>query len=239
VADYGLWSMFKDIQVTLYDIFGYLLPGSVAVAALAVLSWSIFWPSHPLVLTSTIPKVALVCLLFTMYLTGHLVQGLGNLVDSLARRWKLLDEMPISSKLADVVRSSTVSRFGSEVESMKAGELFGLCDQTLLCHGSLGDREIFMYREGFYRGNFVALTLLSIAFLFRMASRPIFVSVFGVNAELWRRHVLFAALLSGLGAVLAFRRYIRFAEHSRRACFMRFVALARANFQNQSSGKED
>jgi hypothetical protein len=230
--------MFKDIQVTLYDIFGYLLPGAVVFAALTILTWSIFWPSHRLALESTIPTVELVGLVVAMYIAGHLVQGLGNVLESLVRRWKLLNEMPLSAELTKLVRGTAGSHFGKEVESLSSRELFALCDQSLLHHGSPGEREIFVYREGFYRGTFVALCLLTLALLARMASRPILICAFGIDTELWRRHVAFGAFLAAVGAFFAFRRYIRFAEHCRRAGFLRFLALAHEGYPKKEAKKD-
>jgi hypothetical protein len=44
--------MLKDIQVTLYDIFGYLLPGFIFLAGIAMLFWAIFMPSAPIQLST-------------------------------------------------------------------------------------------------------------------------------------------------------------------------------------------
>jgi len=231
--------MFKDIQVTLYDIFGYLLPGVVVFAALIILMWSIFWPSDTLVIQSTLPTVELVGLLLATYIAGHLVQGLANVLESIVRRWNFLNEMPLSAELTKLVRGAAASHFGKEVESLSSRELFGLCDQTLLHHGSPGEREIFVYREGFYRGIFVALCLLTLALFARMVSRPILICAFGIDTELWRRHVAFGAFLAAVGAIFAFRRYIRFAEHCRRAGFLRFLALAQEGYPKKEGKKDD
>jgi hypothetical protein len=42
--------MVRDIKVTLYDIFGYLLPGAVFFAGIAILFWAIYIPRTSLVL---------------------------------------------------------------------------------------------------------------------------------------------------------------------------------------------
>lgn len=41
--------MLKDIQVTLYDVFGYFFPGLILVFALTILFWALFWPVAPYV----------------------------------------------------------------------------------------------------------------------------------------------------------------------------------------------
>jgi hypothetical protein len=39
--------MFNELKIALYDIFGYLVPGSIILIAVVVLFWSLFWPSAP------------------------------------------------------------------------------------------------------------------------------------------------------------------------------------------------
>lgn len=40
-------SMVKEIQVTLYDVFGFLVPGTVVVAAVALLFCFFYLPPAP------------------------------------------------------------------------------------------------------------------------------------------------------------------------------------------------
>jgi hypothetical protein len=135
--------------------------------------------------------------------------------------------MPLSKELAELVRAATRSHFGPESENLKPREFFNLCDQTLIHHESPGEREIFVYREGFYRGTCVGFLILTIALLVRSFSRPILIDIFGITTELWRRHVVFAAFVGLLAAFLSFRRYSRFAEHCHRSAFLRFLAFTR------------
>src|SRR5256885_1406877 len=41
----------QSVRLTLYDFFGYLLPGAIVVAALALFVWSVFFPTAPIFLT--------------------------------------------------------------------------------------------------------------------------------------------------------------------------------------------
>lgn len=148
--------MFKDIQVTLYDIFGYLLPGAVLLLAVALVFWTLFWPRASLNLPSTLPALAMTTMLFAAYLVGHLTQAIGNLLEKVSPgRAKLDEEVPVSPELGMVLIHAVTTRFGEHTKSLEAKELYHLCDQTFIhCGslGSLGEREIFTYREGFYRG---------------------------------------------------------------------------------------
>jgi hypothetical protein len=86
--------MFKETKVTLYDVFGYLLPGAVLVAALATVAWAVYFPHEPL--SFSLPGAeAWVVLLAIAYIAGHMAQGLSNQLLKLlewpgkhARAWK-------------------------------------------------------------------------------------------------------------------------------------------------------
>ena len=67
--------MWKDIKVTLYDIFGYLLPGAVVMGGL------LLFPKIPGIsqlLSSLGATGTWVLLLLCSYYLGHLLQGIGN-----------------------------------------------------------------------------------------------------------------------------------------------------------------
>src|SRR5260370_5675991 len=72
-------TVIKDLQVTLYDVFGYLLPGIVFVAALATLFWAIFFPQPALKVDLPTAEVWIVFLV-SAYVAGHMAQALGNLI---------------------------------------------------------------------------------------------------------------------------------------------------------------
>ena len=68
----------KDIQVTLYDVFGYLFPGAIFVAALFLAYWTAFLPPHQDL--TKITGAGWVFMLMVAYVSGHFVQALANLV---------------------------------------------------------------------------------------------------------------------------------------------------------------
>ena len=79
--------------------------------------------------------------------------------------------------------------------------------------GKEGDREIFVYREGFYRGTALSLLLLSAALLVRMfvpgASIRFTKGLFQLS--FWEP--LITAVITGGVGYLFVRRYQRFAEY--------------------------
>jgi len=220
--------VFKELQISLYDIFGYLLPGAIIFFALVVIFWSLFWPTLPLALKSSLPLMAIVGLIFGAYLLGHLGQGIGNLVEKLPvvkRRREA--NLPLSAELAELVRDAVAVRFGKKARSLNLKDISLLCDQALVFAGSSGDREIFVYREGFYRGNSVALALLAVALMLRLAvGSPTLVAFECAQVEIHRSQVALAVLIAGFGALLSFLRYLRFGDHKNSTCVTRFLALA-------------
>jgi hypothetical protein len=219
--------VFKELQITLYDFFGYLLPGAIVLIALVLLFWSLFWPAAPLTLRSDLPVLAVTGLIFVAYLVGHLGQGIGNFLERLPKVKRNLEaNLPLSQELGFMVREAVAARFGEKAKSLTPKELSLLCDQALIFTGSPGDREIFVYREGFYRGTFVALALLTLTLVLRLVCSPAVITFAFTRVEIHRPQLALAAVLVGIGAWLSFLRYLRFGIHKNATCFTRFLALA-------------
>jgi hypothetical protein len=218
--------MFKDLQITLYDFFGYLLPGVVVFSALLLLFWSIFWPAVPLGFQTTLPALTITALTLFAYLLGHLGQAVSNFIEKLpgAKR-SLEDTLPVSPELGELVRDAVATRFGSKARALAPKELYALCDQALIHAQSLGEREIFIYREGFYRGNCFAFALLALTLVLRMICVPAVVTIAQARIEIYRGELGLTAALAAFGSWMFFRRYLRFGNHKTSSCFMRFLAL--------------
>jgi hypothetical protein len=218
--------VFKDIQITLYDIFGYLLPGSVVGVALIVGFWAVLWPFSPLIVPMKLPALQVTFLLLAAYLSGHLAQAMSNIVEKWSDASKKLDEqIPLSPELEKALRASAGKHLGAAAAHLSAKELYLLCDQSLVHNGSVGEREIFIYREGFYRGNSVALAFLTLALCVRLFHSPAMIRMGQHVIELHRNHVALALAFTALGAWLAYRRYLRFRKYKVETCFARFLSL--------------
>lgn len=220
--------MFKELQITLYDIFGYLLPGSIILIAVVILFWSLFWPSAPFALVADVPTLATIGLVFSAYLAGHVGQGIGNFLEKLPNvKRKLEADLPLSNELSQLVRDAVAARFGERAGSLKPKELVLLCDQALICACSPGEREMFVYREGFYRGNCVALAILALTLVLRLARSPAVIYVADARIEVHRGALALAAVVTAFGTWMSFRRYLRFATHKNETCLTRFLALTK------------
>jgi hypothetical protein len=71
--------MLKDIQLTLYDVFGYLLPGGLALVAIMIVFWASFCSAYPVVIERSGFEVW-VAVSIVAYVLGHIVQGIANTV---------------------------------------------------------------------------------------------------------------------------------------------------------------
>lgn len=230
--------MFKELQITLYDIFGYLLPGAIILLAFAIFFWTLFWPAVPLVIHWNVPVAVAACLGFIAYLAGHLGQGIGNVLEKLPLVQRTLEaDLPLSLELSELVRDAVACRFGVKATSLRPKELSLVCDQALVQAGSSGDREIFVYREGFYRGNCVALAFLGLTLLMRLIFSPSLVVLGQKTVAISRSELALAVVIAAIGSWLSFNRYLRFACHKNAACLARFLALATAQ-SNAHEGKK-
>jgi hypothetical protein len=231
--------VFKELQITLYDIFGYLLPGSIILIAVVILFWSLFWPSAPLALAADVPTLATVGLVFSAYLAGHLGQGIGNFIEKLPNvKRKLETDLPLSPELSQLVRDAVAARFGERAGSLKPKDLALLCDQALICACSPGEREIFVYREGFYRGNCVALALLGLTLVLRLLCSPAVIYLADARIEIHRSQLALAAVIAAFGTWLSFRRYVRFSTHKNATCLTRFLALTKEPSKEKEKEKK-
>ncbi|HEY4089739.1 MAG TPA: hypothetical protein VGM43_27625 [Bryobacteraceae bacterium] len=216
----------KSLEVTLYEVFGYFLPGCIVLLSLWLVFHTAFWPRDPLILWQQLSKQGVAVLFFASYLLGHLAQALGNALQD----FKFFEPNDLSlgnTEMDKCLRSAVSFRFKVQADQLSSGELYGLCDETLLHNKSLGEREIFTYREGFYRGVSIGLIILATSLLSSLIlTIPIHVRLGATTTDMWPAPVIFLSSLSALGAYLALGRYKRFKEYRFRRCALRFLALA-------------
>lgn len=203
-----------SVRLPLYDIFGYLLPGIVAMLAAILLIWSIYLPAAPLTFL-TVPKQVWLVLTVLAYFAGHVVQALGNAISDLFVR----PEEHVFGEHADgnckelVKEVHTVVHKNLGVNKIEPVWIYRVCDAAIIHSGTTTEREIYVYREGFYRGASVAFGLLTIGLLVR--------SLIGRTSLLWDKAavsvpvsllwILFVA--SACACALMLYRFHRFANY--------------------------
>ena len=223
--------MLKDIQVTLYDIFGYLFPGFLFLAAMAILFWVIFMPSVPV----SFPAYTLenwVVITIGAYIAGHMLQAIANLITPYLPSAEKLTLSKPGGFPAAVIESAKIkanSILGVRLKEMDNHLLFEVCDETVLQFGATGDRDIYIYREGFYRGLSVSCLILFLCLMIRTlisgASFNILGTIQPVSVSMW----LFFDALSLITAWLSYNRYIRFGGYKVRQAIVGFLVLQAKN----------
>ncbi len=142
--------MLNDLRATLYETFGYLLPGIVFLTALVILFWAIYLPASPIgYVDLSLQMIA--ALLLLAYFLGHLNQALGNLFAKVLRSPEeavLSKRQPGSMPyhLVHEAKTRASSLVGSNLSEVNHEWLFRICDETLVQRGVCTDREIYQYR---------------------------------------------------------------------------------------------
>lgn len=212
--------MKESFTFTLYEIFGYLMPGSIAAAALSIFLWTIFHGDCVLPLSFwRVSPAGLLAMLFLAYLLGHVVQALGNRVLEGA------DEQIMSDPAALVAKQRVAHLFQGATGKISDVRLQRVMDESCIQAGQQGDREIFTYREGFYRGSTVATVLFCAGLV---------VCIFTGNLRLLVGDTVFTPsrcelgvmlVISALGAWGLYRRFKSFSEYRVARVIAAFIAL--------------
>ena len=227
-----------NIRFPLYDFFGYLLPGIVAVLAASLAVWSLYFPAVPLSLLS-LPKQVWFLLVVLAYFAGHFVQAIGNLLSN----WLEHPEERVFGENADshckalVKEAHTLIHTSLGVAHIDPMWSYRVCDAAVVHNGVSSEREIFVYREGFYRGASVSFALLTLALLVRtvMGSTTVIWNdnQFGVPRSLLVGFVIGSALTSGLMVA----RFHRFAQYRVKHALVSFLLIHKAK-KEEANKKE-
>ncbi len=221
--------MFSNLQATLYDFFGYLLPGAVFLVGLAILFWAIYIPQTPLTVVELSFQMQVVFLVL-IYILGHLIQALGNLLVRLLPSPEdiVLSERQLGGFPCTLVRSAkekTSEMLGVDLKDISSEWLVRICDEVLLQQGVCTDREIYQYREGFYRGLTVSFFILTLSLTVRAVIPGTSVRFTDTVQGLSVLIVLFFIALSLVGAWFTFLRYQRFGRYRVTQAVLGFLVL--------------
>jgi hypothetical protein len=224
----------KDLQITLYEVFGYLLPGMVLLTSLLLLFWAIFFPVSTLRFDLKTTEVWLAFLILS-YVAGHMGQAVGNLIQKRLKSAETLvlgQAGELSPEVLKACKAKAAKAYEVDPDALSDYWLFRLCDDAVLRTGKLGEREIFQYREGFYRGTAVGFAVLSLASLAFMA-RLWFVEghclkFAGSEWGLTPWQMLFVAVVAAGFSFLAVQRYRRFGAYRVTHAMLGFLTVQEA-----------
>lgn len=212
--------MFSKLPFTLYELFGYMLPGSVCLVGFVALYWALFVPSMPLSVATFRPGLGFwTATIIASYLLGHAVQALGNgllrFVENAALQMnqneKDKDEGIEWLRIRGREAASEIT--GIPLKELNAKSVHRVLDEVVVQKGRTGDREMLTYREGFYRGTCIAFFFVAITFVVRLCitGTSIQLSKWLYIVPRWQQTVV-AGTVALLGWAY-FERYVRFTKH--------------------------
>ncbi len=247
--------MIKNLQITLYEVFGYFLPGVVALCAVLLGVWVVFRPSVVLVVRST-PIELWALAAASCYFLGHAMHALAGVfgqpentsyrapekVTSFgsALRWIIgsTANKPVwfHNEVIDSARQRAASAVGVSSEHMTDELLFSFCDETLSQKGEIGDREIYQYRGGFYKSMSMSLLLL-VPVLVVCSIRPELTVQYDGGCL---RPTATQYVSATAGMLVVFVSYIRkfcwFAQHRARRAVLGFLVVNETAKQATTNG---
>jgi hypothetical protein len=250
--------MLKDIQTTLYDIFGYLLPGFIVLIGIVILFWSIFLPETVLYIPQFTAELW-IAVTIVAYIFGHICQAIANLIlhrsdaserilrknsanalpsppiDKESQKNRSAASARILSKRSEALptplidtiiqKISTFTGIKPEDLEQKPHFLYQVCDEIIVQYGKTGDRDIYIFREGFYRGSCVAFVILTLALIVRVLRPNTMLNVDGTVYQISIAMLIFLILVAFIGAGLNFSRYKRFGDYRVTQAALGFLAL--------------
>jgi len=227
--------MLKDIKITLYDIFGYLFPGIVVFIALSIIFWTFLFCSKPITLIELNFELWIL-VIFASYILGHLVQATGNIIEK--KNPRLNPDFYISKSKKDRIPDEIIKKAKSkinivfnlnieEIKNLKTRNkwLFRICDETISQYGASEYRDLFVYREGFYRGLTISFFILFASLLLRIGRPEASIKLYGWTLSMNRSAIISFAVIAIIGAILFFHRYQKFYKIRIRQVFLGFLVL--------------
>jgi uncharacterized integral membrane protein len=114
---------------------------------------------------------------------------------------------------------------GIPSDQLKPYQLYQLCDEFVAHHGKTGEREVYIYREGFHHESIVAFVVLALTLVVR-AVRPNAALNLGETTyplSVWM--LVFLIVTAVIGSWLTFKRYFRFGDYRVTQAVLRFLAI--------------
>ncbi len=220
--------MVGDFRATLYDLFGYLVPGMTASVAVILVGEHFVGSVHLTNLAPFPTRLAAASLMLLAYVAGHAVHAIGNIVPGLNRtaESRAFEAGGLPVILLDKSRARLADLLKVDVEALPPEEMFALIDEARLQSGVVGDRDIYIYREGFYRGMVVALAMLAFGLVTHLVVADFCIRSSALVAGCIPRSAAFIASLAAAGTSWLFLyRMRRFGRYRVQRGLYQFLVL--------------
>jgi hypothetical protein len=220
--------MFKEFSGTLYDLFGCLFPGLFTLAALALATWALFYPTHIAVLHGY-DATLVTAVVGAGYVFGHVVQAVARMLEERYRvERKPLDAfVKQKARLFDAINEHIAHKVWPDnpPQGMPEDLCRAICDRSNAAAGITGDHDVYLYRKDFYRGMFLSMALLAAVLLIVAARGTLTVQLESGIQLLLNPYASFVwCLLCASGAFFCWERYTYFCTLSVEESFLTFAA---------------
>ncbi|RPD43761.1 hypothetical protein DNI29_23155 [Hymenobacter sediminis] len=227
-----------ELRASLYDIFGYFLPGLVATAGLRLLLWVIVYPTKQLSITPFAEPTVLLAVAVIAYLVGHLLHAIGNEIrvtrspstvpTPKPTGWRrIFARSQVSATALALADQRIEGCFGTAFLALSPEEKAELLDEARVLHERVNEREVYIYREGFYRGMTVACVIVFIALLVSLRAAALTLTTEKAAYAALRSERLILTLLVGCSAFLFWKRMLRFAYYKTSRALMLWLATSK------------
>lgn len=222
----------KDFEITLYDIFGYFIPGCVGLIAVYLIAWRIVLPANQD--WSTLSTLGWAIVAGVAYVMGHALQALSDVLYGV--RWSKPEKRILEKKcidpLKDKMKSALHKAEWANNLSIKEDNsqnilLYEIVDQYIRQHGKTKSRDMYRYREGFYKGLSVGFILLAVGAVVHMTGGQTTINALGISMTLTTQRMAFISALSVIIAILTWCRYRKFVEYRVKNCLYSFLTIAK------------
>lgn len=202
------------VQFSLYEVFGYSFPGAFGLIGMYLVFWRIFFQPHQD--WTNVSSGGWLLIFGIAYLSGHILQAIANLT---MRKKSWLPELQIlnSNYFSEQIKCLLAKRAREAVGLTGENELTPeviceIADHFVMQHGKTEVRDIYVYREGFYRGMVFGLLFLAIGCFSQMGGNSTFAAA-GLKITLTSSFLFWVAIVVVSMAILSLLRYFRFARY--------------------------
>ena len=208
------------VQISIYDLVGYFIPGTFALVGIYFAICPLLIPLEHFWHVITPLKIASLGLM--AYVAGHCIQGLANYL----MKWSCFSNStsPLSPAISVMAKQRMAQLMNFEDNVVTDKQMEDFADHYVLQIGKTETRDIYVYREGFYRGLWVAMTGIAFATLVRLFCSCLYF-VFGNRLPLSNDVLIVILLLSIIGLLICYQRFRRFEEYRRKYAIQSFLVL--------------
>lgn len=218
----------SKFTLAVFDIFAYLLPGTLILVLLSV-GEATFLSSSALKLSQF--KQMAVPFLIGAYFLGHLANSVGTVLTERVKWLKVPRGGELSDALFVQIRNRVVTTFGIDVTTLNNQKLetlavYKFADSFVVAKDKAAERESLLLREAFALSTLGVFVLWTVVCVVAAFKGSLIFQIDAVTRTVLDRGVTSA--IAGIALALAFvfwRRYRRFALQRRSSIYTLFMAL--------------